>query len=71
VSAKRIDDLADPTVHGIWVAHLKGEPAPGDVVDDVAVRAVGVLEENGYWTWMFQGATEDLTSWQDPQGIIE
>ena len=28
---------------------IKGELAPGDVVDDVAVRAAGVLAEKGYW----------------------
>ena len=68
MSAKRIDDLADLTVHAIWEAHLKGELAPGYVLEDVAVRAAGVLAQKGYWTWMFQAATEDLTSWQDPQG---
>jgi hypothetical protein len=68
VSGKRIDDLADLTVHGIWVAQLSGEFVPGDVVEDVVVRAVGVLAGKGYWTWMFQAATEELTSWQDPQG---
>jgi len=65
--AKRIDDLANPTVQGVWEAHLEGELAPGDIKDDVAVRAVEVLADKGYWTWMFQAATEDLTSWQDPQ----
>jgi hypothetical protein len=60
VSAKRIEDLADLTVHGIWEPHLKGERASGCVVDDVVVRAAGVLAERGYWTWMFQAATEDI-----------
>ena len=27
-------------MQGIWEAHLEGELAPGEVVDDVAVRAV-------------------------------
>jgi hypothetical protein len=57
VSPERIDDLGDLTVHGIWEAHLKGEFVPAGVVDDVAVRAAGVLAEKGYWTWMFQAAT--------------
>jgi hypothetical protein len=41
---------------------------PASVVDDVAVRAAGVLVEKGYWTWMFQAATENLTSWEDLHG---
>ena len=65
---KRIDDLWDLTVQGIWEAHLNGELAEADVVDQVAVRAAGVLAEKGYWTWMFQAATEDLTTWQDLHG---
>ena len=68
MSPKRIDDLGDLTVHGIWEAHLKGEFVPAGVVDDVAVRAAGVLAEKGYLTWMFQAATEDLTSWEDLYG---
>jgi hypothetical protein len=67
-SGKRIDDLADLTVQGIWEAHLKGGLAPEFVVDDVAVLAAGVLAERGYWTWMFQAATEVLTSWEDLHG---
>jgi hypothetical protein len=31
----------------------------------VTVRAAGILAEKGCWTWMFQAATEELTSWQD------
>jgi hypothetical protein len=54
-------------VHGIWEAHLKGEFVPAGVEDDVALRAAGVLAEKGYWNWMFQAATEDLTSWEDLQ----
>jgi hypothetical protein len=65
---KRIDDLGDLTVHGIWEAHRKGEFVPASVEDDVAVRAAGVLAEKGFWTWMFQAATEDLTSWEDLNG---
>jgi hypothetical protein len=36
VSSKRIDDLWDLTVQGIWEAHLNGELAEADVVDQVA-----------------------------------
>ena len=36
---KRIDDLWDLTVQGIWEAHLNGELAEADVVDQVAVTA--------------------------------
>ena len=65
VTGKRIDDLDDLTVQGIWEAHLKGELAQVGVVDRVTVRAVGILAEKGHWTWTFQAATEELTSWQD------
>jgi hypothetical protein len=68
VTGTRIDDIEDHTVQGIWEAHIKGEIAPGNVVDDVDVRAAGVLAEKGYWMWMFQAATEELTSWQDLHG---
>ena len=67
MSGKRIDHLADPTAQGIWEAHLKGELALGYVVDDMTVRAAGVLVERGYWTWMFQAA-EELTWWEDLHG---
>jgi len=65
VPGKCVDDLTDLTVQGIWEAHLDGELAEADAVDRAAVDAAGVLAEKGYWTWMFQAATEDLTSWQD------
>ncbi len=52
-------------MQGIWDAHLKGELAEVDVVDRVTVRAAGVLAEKGYWTWMFQAPTIELTSWAD------
>ena len=68
MSPKRIDDSRDLTVHGIWEAHRNGELVPSDVVEDVAVRAAVMLAEKGYWTWMFQAATEDLTSWEDLHG---
>ena len=68
MSSKRIDDLGDLSVHGIWEAHLKGEFVPATVVDDAALRAAGVLAGKGYRTWMFQAATEDLTSWEDLHG---
>ena len=42
---KRIDDLWDLTAQGIWEAHLNGELAEADAVDQVAVRAAGVLAE--------------------------
>ena len=65
MSGKRVYDLTDLTVQGIWEAHLNGELFEADEVDRVAIRAAGVLAEKGYWTWMLQAATEDLTSWQD------
>jgi len=65
VFPQRIDDLTDLSVQGIWEAHLEGELLEADVVDQVAVRAAGVLAEKGHWTWMFQAATEELTTWQD------
>jgi len=68
MTVKRIDDLEDHTVQGIWEAHLNGELAKVDVVDQVTVRAAGVLAKKGYWMWLFQAATEELTSWQDLHG---
>jgi hypothetical protein len=62
---KRVDDLADLTVQGIWEAHMNGELAENNAVDRAAVSAAGVLAEKGHWTWIFQAATEDLTSWRD------
>ena len=47
MSPKRIDDLGDLTVHGIWEAHLKGEFVPAGVVDDVAVRAASCVGGEG------------------------
>ena len=44
---KRIDDLTDLTVQGIWEAHLNGELAEADVVDRASVHAAGVLAEKG------------------------
>ncbi len=65
MAGKRVDDLTDLTVQSIWEAHQNGELAEADAVDRAAVNAAGVLAEKGHWTWMFQAATEDLTSWQD------
>jgi hypothetical protein len=64
VVGKRIDELDDLTVQGIWEAQLHGKIVP----DDVAVRAAAMLAEKGYWRWMFQAATEGLTTWQDLHG---
>ena len=44
---KRIDDLTDLTVQGIWEAHLNGELAEADVVDRASVRAAGVWRRRG------------------------
>ena len=68
MTGKRVDDLQDHTVQGIWEAHLEGELSENDIVDQVTVRAAGVLVEKGYWMWLFQAATEELTSWQDLHG---
>jgi len=38
---KRIDDLTDLSVQGISEAHLNGELAEAEVIDQVAVRAAG------------------------------
>jgi hypothetical protein len=65
VPGKGVDDLTDLTVQGIWEAHLNGELAEANAVDRAAVRAAGVLAEKEHWTWIFQAATEDLTSWRD------
>ena len=57
MTGKRVDDLQDHTVQGIWEAHLEGELSENDIVDQVTVRAAGVLVEKGYWMWLFQAAT--------------
>jgi hypothetical protein len=43
VSGKRVYDLTDLIVQGIWAAHLNGELSEADEVDRAAVRAAGVL----------------------------
>ncbi len=65
---KRIDDLADHTVQGIWEAHLAEEISIDDVLDEVIVRSAGVLAEKAYWMWMFTAATEKGSVWQDLHG---
>ena len=52
LTGKRVDDLTDLTVQGIWEAHLQGELAEADAVDRAAVNAAGVLAEKGQWTWI-------------------
>lgn len=68
MAGKRIDSLTDHTVQMVREAHLNGQLELNAVVDDVAVRAATVLAEKGYWMWLFQAATEDLTAWQDLHG---
>jgi hypothetical protein len=65
---KRIDNLDDHTVQGIWEASLAGELVGGDQVEDRVIRSAGVLAGKGYWNWMFQVATEDGSAWQDLRG---
>jgi hypothetical protein len=65
VTGKRVYDLTDLTVQGIWEAHLNGEFSELDLEDRVAVRTAGVLAEKGHWAWMLLAATDELTSWQD------
>ena len=67
---KRINDLPDHTVQGIWEAHQADELAVEDELDDMIIRAAGVLAEKGHWTWMFQAASEDASSWKDRHGIF-
>ena len=68
MSGKRIDDLPDHTVQGLWEAHLAGEVAVEDALDDMIVRAAGVLADKGYWMWMFTATSEDGSSWRDLDG---
>jgi hypothetical protein len=49
LTGKRVDDLTDLTVQGIWEAHLQGELAEADAVDRAAINAAGVLAEKGHW----------------------
>ena len=65
---KRIDNLDDHTVQGIWEASLAGELAGGNPVEVRIVRSAGVLAEKGYWNWMFKASTEDGSAWQDLRG---
>ena len=66
--AKRIDDLDDHTVKGIWEASRAGELAGGDAVEDRIIRSASVLAAKGYWDWMFTVATEDGSAWEDLRG---
>ncbi len=68
MSGKRIDDLPDHTVQGIWEAHSAGEIAVDDALDDMIVRSAGVLADKGYWTWMFTSASEEASLWLDLHG---
>src|SRR5215212_1984257 len=61
--------LCDLTVQGIWKAHLNGELAEANVADQVAVRAAGVLEEKGRWTWMFGPESLQTRDPGDPYGL--
>ena len=68
VPSKRIDDLPDHTVQGIWDAHLRGEVDISNVLDDTIIRCAGVLAEKGYWMWMFMLASEEGSCWRDLDG---
>jgi hypothetical protein len=66
--SKRIDDLDDHTVFGIWEASRASGLSGGDALEDMIIRSAGVLAEKGYWMWMFTAATEDGSAWQDLRG---
>lgn len=65
---KRIDDLPDHTVQGIWEAQLAGGVVVENAIDEVIVRSAGVLADKGYWMWMFMAASEAGSSWRDLHG---
>ncbi len=65
---KRIYDLPDHTVQGLWEAHRAGEIAVEDALDDTIVRSAEVLADKGCWMWMFNSATEEASLWQDLHG---
>lgn len=65
---KRIDDLEDHTVQGLWEAQNAGKISVEDVLDETIVRSAGVLAEKGYWMWMFTSATEEASLWKDLHG---
>ena len=65
---KRIGDLPDHTVQGLWEAHRAGEIAIEDTLDDTIVRSAGVLADKGYWMWMFTSASAEASLWQDLHG---
>jgi len=66
----RINDLPDHTVQGIHEAHLRGEVATDDVLDDVIVRSAQQLAKKGFWMWMFMSATEDASLLLLPSGAF-
>ncbi len=65
---KRIDDLADHTVQGIWEAYRDGEIAVEDALDNVIVRSAEQLANKSYWMWMYTSASEEASLWQDLEG---
>lgn len=68
MAGKRIDDLPDHTVQGLWESHRAGEIAVEDALDEMIVRSAGVLAEKGYWMWTFMAASEEGSSWRDLHG---
>jgi hypothetical protein len=66
--SKRIDELDDHTVKGIWEESRAGGLAGGDPLEDRIIRSASMLAEKGYWNWMFTRATEDGSVWQDLRG---
>ena len=66
--SKRINDLPDRTVQGIWEAYQAGDIVVEDKLDEAIVRSAGALAEKRHWTWMFRAASEDASSWKDLHG---
>jgi len=65
---KRINDLDDRSVFGIWEASRAGGLAGGNPLEDVTIRSAGLLAEKGYWRWTFTSVSEETSSWQDLHG---
>lgn len=68
IPGKRIDDLPDHTVQGIWEAQQAGEIVIEGALDETIVRSAEVLAEKRLWRWMFSSSSEDASLWQDLYG---
>jgi len=62
---RKLDDLPDHTVQGIYEAYHGGDLCVSGELDSCVVRSVEVLAEKGYWMWMFMSCNDEVSTWQD------